>query len=80
MEERKRELVGLIAKQQDDKLKRVRGLIRRHGDELEAAATLVETAIRCMEEPHMSLFIEVGGGLDQSRDWTDGGGARIVKG
>ncbi|TMS11939.1 Tripartite motif-containing protein 54 [Larimichthys crocea] len=58
LEERKQKLVGLIAKQQDEKLKRVRSLIRRHGDDLEVAVTLVETAIRSMEEPHMALFIQ----------------------
>ncbi|XP_041814539.1 tripartite motif-containing protein 54 [Chelmon rostratus] len=58
LEERKRELVGLITKQQDEKLKRVRALIRRHGDDLEAAVTLVESAIQTMEEQHMPLFIQ----------------------
>lgn len=60
MEERKQELVGLISKQQDDKLRRVRSLIRRHSGELEAAVTLVESAIRSTEDPHMSAFIQVG--------------------
>lgn len=60
LEERKQELVGLITKEQDDKLKRVRGLIRRHGDDLEAAVTLVESAIRSLEEPHMCVFVQVG--------------------
>ncbi|XP_028252399.1 tripartite motif-containing protein 54 [Parambassis ranga] len=58
LEERKQELVGLITKQQDDKLKRVRSLIRLHGDQLETAVTLVETAIQSMEEQHMPLFIQ----------------------
>uniref|UniRef100_UPI0037E9A2E6 tripartite motif-containing protein 54 isoform X2 n=1 Tax=Semicossyphus pulcher TaxID=241346 RepID=UPI0037E9A2E6 len=58
LEERKQELVGLIIKQQDDKLKHVRSLIRQHGDDLEAAVTLVETAIQSMEELHMPLFIQ----------------------
>lgn len=61
LEERKQELVGLITEEQDHKLKRVRSLIRRHGDDLEAAVTLVETAIRTLEEPHMSVFVQVGG-------------------
>lgn len=60
MDERKQELVGLITRQQDEKLKRVRALIRQHGDHLEAAVTLVESAIQSIEEPHMPLFIEVG--------------------
>nr|XP_029137331.1 tripartite motif-containing protein 54 [Labrus bergylta] len=58
LEERKQELVGLIAKQQDDKLKHVRCLIRQHHDDLEGAVTLVESAIQLMEEPHMPLFIQ----------------------
>ncbi|KAM9840301.1 tripartite motif-containing protein 54 [Aulostomus maculatus] len=57
LEERKQELVGLITREQDDKLKHVRSLIRQHSDHLEAAVTLVETAIHSMEEPHMPLFI-----------------------
>lgn len=60
LEERKQELVGLISKEQDHKLKRVRSLIQRYGDELEAAVALVESAIQSMEEPHMSAFIQVG--------------------
>ncbi|XP_038583465.1 tripartite motif-containing protein 54 [Micropterus salmoides] len=58
LEERKQELVGLITKQQDEKLKHVRSLIRRHSDNLEAAVMLVESAIQSMEEPHMPLFIQ----------------------
>ncbi len=62
LDERKQELVGLITKEQDDKLKHVRSLIRRHGDDLEAAVTLVESAIQLMEESHMALFIQVSDG------------------
>ncbi|XP_029903747.1 tripartite motif-containing protein 54 [Myripristis murdjan] len=58
LEDRKRDLVGLIAKQQDEKLKYVRSLIHRHGDHLEAAVKLVESAIQSMEEPHMALFMQ----------------------
>lgn len=66
LEARKQELVGLITKEQDDKLKHVRSLIRQHSDHLEAAVTLVESAIQSMEEPHMSLFIQVSKALHQS--------------
>ncbi|XP_056150174.1 tripartite motif-containing protein 54 [Lampris incognitus] len=59
LEERKRELVGIITKQQDDKLKYVRSLIRRHSDHLETAVKLVETAIQSMEEPHMASFLQI---------------------
>uniref|UniRef100_A0A3P8SZL7 Tripartite motif-containing protein 54 n=1 Tax=Amphiprion percula TaxID=161767 RepID=A0A3P8SZL7_AMPPE len=58
LEERKQELVGVITKEQDDKLKHMRSLIRRHSDHLEGAVTLVESAIQSMEEPHMSLFLQ----------------------
>lgn len=63
LEERKLELVGEIAEEQDDKLQHVRALIRRHGDHLEAAVALVESAIGSMEEPHMSLFLQVSGSV-----------------
>ncbi|XP_076011067.1 tripartite motif-containing protein 54 [Genypterus blacodes] len=58
LDERKRELVGLIALQQDERLTCVRELVRRHSDHLEAAVTLVEAAIESMEEPHMAPFIQ----------------------
>ncbi|CAF93916.1 unnamed protein product [Tetraodon nigroviridis] len=58
LEERKQELVGLISKEQDHKLKRARSLLRRYREQLEAAVALVESAIRSMEEPHMSAFIQ----------------------
>lgn len=60
LDERKQELVGLISKEQDHKLKRTRSLIQRYGDELEVVGALVESAIQSMEEPHMSAFIQVG--------------------
>uniref|UniRef100_A0A671UA45 Tripartite motif-containing protein 54 n=1 Tax=Sparus aurata TaxID=8175 RepID=A0A671UA45_SPAAU len=50
LEERKQELVGLITRQQDDKLRHLRSLIRRQNDDLEAAVTLVESAIQSMED------------------------------
>uniref|UniRef100_A0A8C3A873 Tripartite motif-containing protein 54 n=1 Tax=Cyclopterus lumpus TaxID=8103 RepID=A0A8C3A873_CYCLU len=56
LDERKQELVGLIGREQDDKLKRVRSLIRRHGDHLEAAVALVESALQSIEELHMKLI------------------------
>lgn len=60
LEERKQELVGLITKEQDEKLKHVQSLIRQHSDHLEVGVTLVESGIQSMEEPHMPLFIQVG--------------------
>ncbi|XP_039874539.1 tripartite motif-containing protein 54 [Simochromis diagramma] len=58
LEERKQELVGLITKEQDEKLKHVQSLIRQHSDHLEVGVTLVESGIQSMEEPHMPLFIQ----------------------
>ncbi|KAK1888799.1 Tripartite motif-containing protein 54 [Dissostichus eleginoides] len=58
LDERKQDLVGLISKHQDDTLRRVRSLIGRHSEQLEAAVALLETAIQSMEEPHMPLFIQ----------------------
>ncbi|KAF0023879.1 hypothetical protein F2P81_024509 [Scophthalmus maximus] len=58
LEERKQQLVALISEQQDDKLKRVRSLVRQHGERLEAAAALVEAALRALEEPRMALFVQ----------------------
>ncbi|XP_030577706.1 tripartite motif-containing protein 54 [Archocentrus centrarchus] len=58
LEERKQELVGLITREQDEKLKHVQALIHRHSDHLEEAVTLVESAIQSMEEPHVPLFIQ----------------------
>nr|XP_029487296.1 tripartite motif-containing protein 54-like isoform X1 [Oncorhynchus nerka] len=58
LEERKKELVGMISRQQDDKLDYIRSLMRRHGDHLEGAVKLVETAIQSMEEPQMAVFLQ----------------------
>ncbi|KAJ4920616.1 hypothetical protein JOQ06_027755 [Pogonophryne albipinna] len=58
LDERKQDLVGLISKHHDDTLRRVRSLIGRHSEQLEAAVTLLEAAIQSMEEPHMPLFIQ----------------------
>lgn len=52
--------MGLITKEQDEKLKHVQSLIRQHSDHLEVGVTLVESGIQSMEEPHMPLFIQVG--------------------
>uniref|UniRef100_A0A4W5KVW7 Tripartite motif-containing protein 54 n=1 Tax=Hucho hucho TaxID=62062 RepID=A0A4W5KVW7_9TELE len=58
LEERKEELVGMISRQQDDKLDYVHSLMRRHGDHLEGVAKLVGTAIQSMEEPQMAVFLQ----------------------
>ena len=62
LEERKGELLQALAKEQEEKLQRVRGLIRQYGDHLEASSKLVESAIQSMEEPQMALYLQVGPG------------------
>lgn len=58
LEERKRELIETVGRQQDQKLGHVRSLIRRHGDHLEMSVKLVETTIQSMEEPQMAVFLQ----------------------
>ncbi|CAO2604140.1 Tripartite motif-containing protein 54 [Lemmus lemmus] len=60
LEERKGELLQALAREQEEKLQRVRGLIRQYGDHLEVSSKLVETAIQSMEEPQMALYLQVG--------------------
>ena len=62
LEERKKELLQSIAREQEAKVQRVRGLIRQYGDHLEASSKLVETAIQAMEEPQMAVYLQVSGG------------------
>ncbi|ELK14067.1 Tripartite motif-containing protein 54 [Pteropus alecto] len=58
LEERKGELLQALARKQEEKLQRVRGLIRQYGDHLEASSKLVESAIQSMEEPQMALYLQ----------------------
>ncbi|KAM5126307.1 tripartite motif-containing protein 54 [Mantella aurantiaca] len=58
LEERKKELLQLITRQQEEKLQYVRGLIRKHGDNLEVTSKLVETSIQSMDEPQMAAFLQ----------------------
>nr|DBA25429.1 TPA: hypothetical protein GDO54_009813 [Pyxicephalus adspersus] len=58
LEERKKELLQVIARQQEEKLQYVRGLIRKHGDHLEVTSKLVETSIQSMDEPQMAAFLQ----------------------
>lgn len=68
LEERKGELLQALAREQEEKLQRVRGLIRQYGDHLEASSKLVESAIQSMEEPQMALYLQVSGmGGQQAR-------------
>lgn len=59
LEERKKELLQSIAREQEAKVQRVRGLIRQYGDHLEASSKLVETAIQAMEETGGAAFLMV---------------------
>lgn len=59
LEERKKELLQSIAREQEEKVQRVRGLIRQYGDHLEASSKLVESAIQAMEEPQMAVYLQV---------------------
>jgi len=59
LEERKRELVETIGREQDQKLGHVRSLIRLQGDHLEMSIKLVETAVQSMEEPQIPVFLQV---------------------
>lgn len=74
LEERKGELLQALAREQEEKLQRVRGLIRQYGDHLEASSKLVESAIQSMEEPQMALYLQVGpvGGW-QAAPWLEWG-------
>ncbi|TRZ02948.1 hypothetical protein DNTS_008942 [Danionella cerebrum] len=58
MEDICRSIETLLGHEQDQKLTRVRFLIRRNGDHLETSVKLVETAIQSMEEPNMAVFLE----------------------
>ncbi|XP_004839507.1 tripartite motif-containing protein 54 [Heterocephalus glaber] len=58
LEERKGELLQALAREQEEKLQHVRGLIRQYGDHLEASSKLVESAIQSMEEPQMALYLQ----------------------
>ncbi|XP_041109423.1 tripartite motif-containing protein 54-like [Polyodon spathula] len=58
LEERKKELLLCITREQDEKLGHVRALCRQHGDHLEGAAKLVETCIQSMEEQQMAAFLQ----------------------
>lgn len=72
LEERKGELLQALAREQEEKLQRVRGLIRQYGDHLEASSKLVESAIQSMEEPQMALYLQVGpGGGWQAAEWLE---------
>lgn len=79
LEERKAELLQALAREQEQKLQRVRGLIRQYGDHLEVSSKLVESAIQSMEEPQMALYLQVGPGGRQAAQWLEREGGRHPK-
>ncbi|XP_005999292.1 tripartite motif-containing protein 54 [Latimeria chalumnae] len=58
LEERKKELLLSISREQEEKVQYVRSLIRQHGDHLEVSSKLVETSIQSMEESQMAVFLQ----------------------
>lgn len=58
LEERKKEMLQSITRDQEEKVQYVRSLMRQHGDHLEGASKLVETALQSMEEPQMAVFLQ----------------------
>ncbi|XP_060107177.1 tripartite motif-containing protein 54 [Heteronotia binoei] len=58
LEERKKELLQEIGREQEEKVQRVRELIRQYGDHLEVSSKLVESAIQSMEEPQMAVYLQ----------------------
>ncbi|XP_044277033.1 tripartite motif-containing protein 54 isoform X2 [Varanus komodoensis] len=58
LEERKKELLQEIGREQEEKVQLVRGLIRQYGDHLESSSKLVESAIQSMEEPQMAVYLQ----------------------
>ncbi|KAM9156304.1 tripartite motif-containing protein 54 isoform 2-T2 [Pangshura tecta] len=58
LEERKKELVQRISREQEERVSSVRSLIRQYGEHLEISAKLVESAIQAMEEPQMAAYLQ----------------------
>ncbi|KAJ7338881.1 hypothetical protein JRQ81_012783 [Phrynocephalus forsythii] len=58
LEERKSEMTQMITRSQEEKLERVRSLIKKYADHLEAVSKLVESGIQFMEEPEMAVFLQ----------------------
>ncbi|XP_005314720.2 tripartite motif-containing protein 54 isoform X2 [Chrysemys picta bellii] len=58
LEERKKELVQRVSREQEERVSHVRSLIRQYGEHLESSAKLVESAIQAMEEPQMAAYLQ----------------------
>uniref|UniRef100_A0A674J683 Uncharacterized protein n=1 Tax=Terrapene triunguis TaxID=2587831 RepID=A0A674J683_9SAUR len=74
LEERKKELVQRVSREQEERVSHVRSLIRQYGEHLEISAKLVESAIQAMEEPQMAAYLQVcaGRGVSGKGRRTDG--------
>lgn len=49
----------MITRSQEEKLERVRSLIKKYAVHLETVAKLVESGIQFLEEPEMAVFLQV---------------------
>ncbi|XP_075779340.1 tripartite motif-containing protein 54 isoform X1 [Pelodiscus sinensis] len=58
LEERRKELVQRVSREQEQRVSHVRSLIRQYGEHLELASKLVESAIQAMEEPQMAVYLQ----------------------
>ncbi|XP_077366606.1 tripartite motif-containing protein 54 isoform X2 [Festucalex cinctus] len=58
LDERKQELVGLITREQDGELQRIRQLVGERGQRLEDGRQLVETAVHAADHAHAALFVQ----------------------
>ncbi|XP_074847674.1 tripartite motif-containing protein 54 isoform X2 [Carettochelys insculpta] len=58
LEERRKELVQRISREQEERVSHVRSLIRQYGEHLETSSKLVESAIQAMEEPQMAVYLQ----------------------
>ncbi|XP_008066753.1 tripartite motif-containing protein 55 isoform X2 [Carlito syrichta] len=58
LEKRKNEMTQVITRTQEEKLERVRALIKKYSDHLENVSKLVESGIQFMDEPEMAVFLQ----------------------
>ncbi|XP_067406624.1 tripartite motif-containing protein 54 [Emydura macquarii macquarii] len=58
LEERKKELLQCVSREQEERVAHVRALIRQYGQHLETSSKLVESAIQAMEEPQMAAYLQ----------------------
>ncbi|XP_005392213.1 PREDICTED: tripartite motif-containing protein 55 isoform X2 [Chinchilla lanigera] len=58
LEERKNAMTQVITRTQEEKLERVRALIKKYSSHLENVSKLVESGIQFMDEPEMAVFLQ----------------------